>query len=941
MRVLAVILFFVVFNVIGVAQSSKPAAPKTKTPSPSQPSREKIEWEKAIAVTDQPARTAALKKFVGSFPRSEHLAEAFELIATAEAVMADEKLNADENEAALKLIRDSVRDAPKPIPNELFSKFLSRFPSALYFRGFRSEGLEIAKVLEEKAQGNADQLADVAGFYINIEDGAEARRVAENAIKADPNSSKAYLTLGFANRVDFRLEDATAAIARSLEIAPDSIVALRGLAEMKRALGKPDEAIQLYRQIMTKVEANDPARTGLILALFDANRRDEAEAELAKSLEANPGNVILLGSVAYWYAAHNEGDKAVEFARKSIDVNPRFIWSHIALARGFLIQGKPVNAEKTLLAARQFGNFPTLEYEIASTRLAAGLYREAADELSKSFTVKDGVIRTNLGGRVPSESEVFTELIGPERRASIFAPTAADDPKNAAQLKALLELRQQLSSAEPQAEKVSTAADDFIRGEDKMKIHRQIFAASELLNKKISMPKVLEITKAALTNLDAGLDVPEAATAVMASELYESRTLAISRGEYVNVPPVPRPMLSSVLRGRLEEINGWTFYQMDDAAQAVMHLKRATAVLPVDSSYWRSSEWRLGSALAVSGNDAEALEAYVKSYKSAGPDAIRYGTIETVYKRVKGSTLGLEQLIGPNPSATPSSESVSQNVESTSENKIAVPSAVSVATDQKPATKSAIPAVVPVQRESIPVVTAQPSPVADVIEKLEERPPTSPSEFASASPMPVPTIEPEVSKTEVITGSPLTPEIQKTPVKKVESAKREKAETSHNELFPPVVITIPTVESVKAAVKAEPTSRPSPTPDSSIKESEIDGRSDKDNAEALPTPSSTQSVPQPTVEIKPCTVTASESIVTLKNMEGVQAVVVGTESDIILEGLTVTSTSPDDISLRRESIEGLKTRALFVVRSTSAKAGDYKVTFEMPCGKKEITIKVQ
>ena len=46
-------------------------------------------------------------------------------------------------------------------------------------------------------------------------------------------------------------------------------------------------------------------------------------------------------------------------------------------------QKKPLDAERTLLGARRYGNFPTLEYEIASARLMAGFYRDAAEELDK------------------------------------------------------------------------------------------------------------------------------------------------------------------------------------------------------------------------------------------------------------------------------------------------------------------------------------------------------------------------------------------------------------------------------------------------------------------------------------------------------------------------------------------------------------------------------
>ena len=508
-------------------------------------------------------------------------------------------------------------------------------------------------------------MLSIATFYLSVENGAEARRVAENVIKIDPTSSAAYQTRGLANRIDFKLEESAIDYAKALELEPDSLSARRGLAEMKRSLGKADEAIALYREILAKDDANVPARTGLILALFDADKRGDAEAEMAKSLEANPGNVILLAGAAYWYAAHNEGEKAVELAQKAIETDPRFIWSHIAMARGLLSQKKAADAERTLLAARQYGNFPTLEYEIASARLAAGLYRDAAEELSKSFSVKDGSIRTILGGRVPFEANSFTDLIGPERRASLFTPTASDNAENALQLKALLEFEQNLRSPEPKTDIAAISADDFIRGDDKMKVHRQIFAASELLEKKIALPKVIEITTVAPSNLDAGLDISDPATAVMASELYENRAIAAASGRFINVPSVPRPMLSAALRGRIEEIAGWAAFQMDDAAQAVVHLKRAVGVLPADSAWWRSSTWRLGTALAAGGNDAEALEIFIKSYKSSGPDAFRYSTIESVYKRVKGNTLGLEERIGPNPSKPATAEMGAQNLEPT------------------------------------------------------------------------------------------------------------------------------------------------------------------------------------------------------------------------------------------------------------------------------------
>src|SRR4029079_451484 len=105
-------------------------------------------------------------------------------------------------------------------------------------------------------------------------------------------------------RVNFDLEESGKAFAKALELDPNSLAAKRGLAETKRALGRSDEALALYRELLEKNDGDLPARTGMILSLFDAGKRADAEAELSKSIEQNPSNIILLAGAAYWYAAH-------------------------------------------------------------------------------------------------------------------------------------------------------------------------------------------------------------------------------------------------------------------------------------------------------------------------------------------------------------------------------------------------------------------------------------------------------------------------------------------------------------------------------------------------------------------------------------------------------------------------------------------------------------
>ncbi len=1062
-----------------VTDQKKAAAPKT--------SNEKAEWETAIAIADPAERLAALRKFAELFPQSKRVAEASALIAAIEAGFGNDKLAAGDLSGATESFKAAVSDAPKPVPDALFTDTLSKIPTILYFRGLREASYNIAKILEEKADSNAGQLLSIATFYISTENGREAKRVAENAILLEPESSAAYQTLGLANRVDFQLEESAAAYTKALELEPDSLKARGGLAEMDRALGKADEAIALYREMLTSDEANGPARTGLILALFDAGKREEAETEMAASLESKPANVLLLAGAAYWYAAHGEGTKAVDLAQKALDVDPRFIWSHIALARGYMEEKRPLDAERTLLLARRYGNFPTLEYEIASARFSAGLYREAAEELSKSFSVKDDAVLSNLGGRVPHRSASFTELVSFERRASIFTPTAAGEQDSASQLKALLQFRQELNSTKPNSEVVTKAVDEFVRGDDAMKVHRQIFAASSLLDKKVALPKALEIVQSAPQALDAGLGTAEPTMAVLASELYEPRRIAAERGEYVNVPNVARQTLSSILRGRIEEITGWTLYQMDDPSQASIHLRRASLVLPVSSSWWRSSTWQLGSALALEGKEADALEAYIKSYKGSEPDTFKYNTIEALYKRVKGNTLGLEERVGPPPGAAPSSETVAQTVEPqpVADIKPSLPRAVPVAKGSVPI-GSESPAATPESPPPAEVISAtiapdvnttdQPAPLPtvgltpeNIATGVPEPTPADPQTAVDSDPsvpgatpetaLPTPIIEatPEAaSPAPIVEGTPETalptPIAETTPEASPDTTPLEVPSTvaeetpaptpltqrdeekppeekpavpmtgakqvrSVNDLFPPIIINIPTPDPTntkakkteekplppsdesKAVDEAKPTPSPatseslvatdvtpipSPTAEimtegakpsvesSSPLETPIDNNSVKtSNPETVPTSdpsagsekSSEALITEDKVEVgvpknesrprlvtgktvtkvktAPCKITVSEENISLRSGGGDLAVIVGRTDEDDLDGLTAISTSPLNVSVRQEVIKGVTARALFVVRSISPNTGEYKVSFVLPCGIKEIVVNVR
>ena len=752
----AVVLLLILILSFAVVAQKKPAvrkrpatASKAAKAEPPKPLDEKEEYEKASNLEIAADRVAALNKFLSDFPNSENVPAAKELIASSRILIAEEKLNSGDPGGAVAIYKLVIDESPDPIPNDLFSDSIGKIPSNLYWHGARPAALELANSIEKKVAANAGQLVEIANFYISIENGAEALRVAQAAAAADPSSEPAYRTLGIAERVNFELEESGQAFAKALELDPTSLAAKRGLAETKRALGKSDEALGLYRELLEKNDGDLPARTGMILSLFDAGKRADAETELSKSIEQNPSNIILLAGAAYWYAAHGDGARAVELAQKAIDKEPRYIWSHIALGRGLMAQKKPVEAEQALIKARQYGNFPTLEYEIASARTQAGFYRDAVEGLKKSFTVADGKVETKLGGRIKRGEATFSDLLAYERRASIFAPVAADDADTAAQLRLLLDLDEKLAAPEVDETAVAVDADDFTKGSDKMKVHRQLYAAALLLQKKVALPKVLELTKAATIDQDAGLDVANTGAAVMASELYDARSVAFSRNEFLLVPDVPRQTLSAILRGRIEELAGWALFNQGSYPEAVVRLRRSISVLPDKSAWWRSSMWRLGAALEADGKEKDALDAYVQSYKTDKPDLAKFIVVESLYKKINGNTEGLESAIGTNRMMATTTASPSEVTASTASpvgsTAAAEPTPEPVVTQPAEPAKSevTIPKGVPVDTGK-PVVQVEAAKVEPESPKPQVEPSTVPVETPKADPVEKKTNEPSL-----------------------------------------------------------------------------------------------------------------------------------------------------------------------------------------------------
>ena len=643
------------------ARMTRPPGNDRKTPPPANPEDEKEEVELTLTLPAD-KRIEALKAFIAAHPQSVAVPRANELIIVAHAMLGDQKLRAGDTDGGLQQFRLAISEAPSDMPDRLFTEIIARIPTNLFLRGQRAAATEAAHQAEALAKLNPKRLLAVAEYYLAIEDANEAGRLAELALQTAPDSAAAHQTLGAARHVGLRLEEAEAEYARALALDPKSAAARLALADLRRSAGKAAEALALYREQLQVDPKSNSARAGVVLSLLELGKRDEADQELNSALQDKDQarNLPLLVGVAYWFLAHNEPARGLEFALKAVAIEPRYSWTQIALARALVANKRPQEAETSLRFVRQFSRFATLDYELASMLAALGLYDEAAQELAHSFTLKNGQIETRLAGRYVASAASFIELLAPERRAAIFQARPADTEANAKMLKALLALNTALNPPEGRAaseDELSAIAQDFTAGKDAMRTYRLVYVAGKFVSHRVALSTAVDLLDQATSGVEAALSEPAATIAVQPDELGDIRARALARGGTPNVPDAPRSALSGLLRGRIEDLAGLALFNLDKPAEAVTRLRRAISAVPEGTPLWRSAMWHLGAALEANGKGDQALLYYIKSYVAGPPDPARRSVIEHAYKKVNGTLDGLDDKIGPGfatATATPS-----------------------------------------------------------------------------------------------------------------------------------------------------------------------------------------------------------------------------------------------------------------------------------------------
>lgn len=226
-----------------------------------------------------------------------------------------------------------------------------------------------------------------------------ALELAQQSVKADPQSASAHIALSYANQAKFNLEESQKNLERAVELAPDDALAWARLAELQLSFGDLDAALESAQ----KATALDPdlARTQSVLGFAELTQIDidEAKAKFEKAIQLDPAAPLPrlgLGLAKIRQGDVEEGTEEIQIAA-SLDPDNSLIRSYLGKAFYELKDDKW--SEKELTIAKELDpNDPTPWFYDAIRKQTINRPVEALHDMQKAIELNDNraVYRSRL-----------------------------------------------------------------------------------------------------------------------------------------------------------------------------------------------------------------------------------------------------------------------------------------------------------------------------------------------------------------------------------------------------------------------------------------------------------------------------------------------------------------------------------------------------------------
>jgi len=145
-----------------------------------------------------------------------------------------------------------------------------------------------------------------------------ARETVEQALSLEPDLAEGHAELGRIRMLhDWDWRGAEVSIRRALDLAPGNALALRIAGALAQDLGRLEESIGLYRQVLESDPLSAGSYHNLGLVLHTADRFAEAEEAYRKVLELGPQRMLTRAYLSLTLLALGRGEEArAEAARE-------------------------------------------------------------------------------------------------------------------------------------------------------------------------------------------------------------------------------------------------------------------------------------------------------------------------------------------------------------------------------------------------------------------------------------------------------------------------------------------------------------------------------------------------------------------------------------------------------------------------------------------------
>ena len=192
-------------------------------------------------------------------------------------------------------------------------------------------------------------------YYLGLVSARLAELQFQRLVELAPGSARVHQLNAESLEAQDRRAAAEAAYEAALEVDPDLLEALLGLAKLKRFRHACQEAIGLYERAERLRQTFDGAY-GLGVCYGDVDRDEQAAARFEEAIRRDSGAAIAWAGLGSTLTRLARPLEAIARLQRAIELEPAMIEAHYALGFAYQAAGREEQAREAFTRARQLGS---------------------------------------------------------------------------------------------------------------------------------------------------------------------------------------------------------------------------------------------------------------------------------------------------------------------------------------------------------------------------------------------------------------------------------------------------------------------------------------------------------------------------------------------------------------------------------------------------------